>query len=45
MSGLKVTGCCVHVATLIYYLTYGKYADEIKLPGKHLNSIFVNLEE
>ena len=45
MSGLKVAGCCVHVATLIYYLSYGMHVDEIKLPGKHLNSIFVDFGE
>ena len=45
MSGLKTAGCCVHVATLIYYLTYCIHTDFIKLPGKHLNSIFVDLGE
>ena len=45
MSGLKVTRCCVHVATLIYYLTYAMHEDVIKFPAKHLNLLFVDFEE
>ena len=43
MSGLKVVGCCVHVATVICFLSNFKYKS-LKLPGEHLNSIFVNLK-
>jgi hypothetical protein len=44
MSGRKMAGCCVHVAAVIYYLSFAKYAS-IKSPGEHLNSIFVNIGE
>ena len=42
MSGLKVVGCCAHVATLITYLSYSKY-HTIKIPGEFLNSILVDV--
>ena len=47
MSGHQVAGCCVHVATLIFYLSYAKdkiKEDQryIKLPASHLNSTLVN---
>ncbi len=39
-----MAGCCVHVAAVIYYLSFAKYAS-IKSPGEHLNWIFVNIGE
>lgn len=42
MSGRRVVGCCAHVATVIYYLSYAKYRT-VKCPAQHLNSILVNL--
>ena len=42
-SGLKVAGACVHVATLIYYLSNAKYSSYYS-PAEHLNSIFVNID-
>jgi len=41
MSGRKVLGCCVHISTVIYYLSYAKYYP-IKKPGDFLNSVLVN---
>ena len=41
-SGLRVIGCCVHVASVICFLSNFKYKQLIKLPGEHLNSIFIN---
>ena len=35
-------GCCVHVATLIYYLSYAKNREK-RIPGEQLNDIFVNI--
>lgn len=37
-----MAGCCVHVASLIYYLSYAKHIIDFKLPAEHLNSVFVN---
>ena len=37
-------GCCVHVTTLILYLSYSKYS-EINVPGEHLNSIFIDFNK
>jgi hypothetical protein len=42
MSGRKIAGCCVHIACLIYFLSYARY-NTIKPPAEHLNSIFVNM--
>ena len=44
MSGLKIAGCCVHVASVIYLFSIAKYK-EIKLPGEYLNSIFVDMNK
>jgi hypothetical protein len=44
MSGNKQIGCCVHVATLIYYLAIIKYS-QTKLPAEHLNLIFLKTGE
>lgn len=37
MSGRKVAGCCVHVASVIFYLSYSRHYN-LKLPAlnKHL---------
>ena len=45
MSGRKIVGCCVHVATLIYYLSNAKYIQNNKFPGEYLNSVFINMEK
>jgi hypothetical protein len=47
LSGLQVAGCCVHVASVIYYMSYImrnelKSPNFFKSPSKHLNSILVN---
>ena len=44
MSDLKIAGCCVHVATVIYLFSYAKY-NELKYPGEYLNSIFVDMNK
>ena len=44
MSGRKTIGCCVHVATVIYYLSFAKY-HEIKMPAEFLNSVFVDFDK
>jgi hypothetical protein len=41
LSGQKVAGCCVHVATVIYYLSYARNHN-YKIPAEYLNNIFVN---
>lgn len=39
-SGLRTVGSCVHVATVIFYLSYAKYQKELsKCPGFSLNRI------
>jgi hypothetical protein len=47
MSGSQFAGCCVHIATVIYYLSYAKShilkdPKLIKLPASHFNKILVN---
>ncbi|CAF1041333.1 unnamed protein product [Brachionus calyciflorus] len=41
-SGQKI-GCCVHVATLIYYLSYGQ-KNLIESPAKFLQKFFINFK-
>ena len=44
MSGLKVVGCCAHVATLIHYLSKAKYY-AIKYPAAFLDNLLVNIND
>jgi hypothetical protein len=44
LSGQKVAGCCVHVATVIYYLSYARYNTN-KIPAEYLNKIFVDISK
>ena len=42
-----MAGCCVHIATVVFYLSYAQHRiandpRNIKLPAKHLDSIVVN---
>jgi hypothetical protein len=39
-AGMRTVGCCSHIATIIYYLSYGKYLDHIPNPSSRLTSIF-----
>jgi len=43
MTGLKMVGCCVHVATLINYFAKYKYYP-FKLPGKYLDSVLARMD-
>ena len=50
MSGHQYAGCCVHVAAVIYYLSYVKEKIEKeprsqKYPATHLNSIIVKVDK
>ncbi len=50
LSGRQIAGCCVHVASVIYYLSIKKEklkADPnfLKYPAKHLNEIFVDTKK
>lgn len=38
--GLRMVGCCSHIATLIWYFAYGKFLPEIQIPAQHLDSYF-----
>ncbi len=40
-SGARVLGCCVHAATLIYFLSFARY-NTVALIGKHLDSVLVD---
>ncbi len=45
MSGKRTNGCCVHVATVIYYLSNVVHVDQsqLKYPGSYLNKILVDI--
>jgi hypothetical protein len=40
-SGRRIVGCCSHVATVIYYLSWAKY-HTLKFPAEHLNLMFID---
>ena len=41
-SGIRTCGCCSHIASIIYYFSYGKYLDTpIPNPGKTLNNFLI----
>lgn len=39
-NGARTIGCCVHVATVIFYLSYARYQSKIPSPAGFLNKIF-----
>lgn len=40
--GLRTVGCCSHIASVIYYMSYAKYStNPIPNPGKRLNSFLI----
>jgi hypothetical protein len=41
-DGARTVGCCSHIACVIYYLSFGKYKDNLKKPAEFLNAIFPN---
>jgi hypothetical protein len=43
-QGLKQAGCCIHVATFIYYLSYAKFREKTtRLPAEYLNTVLVDM--
>lgn len=38
--GTEQTGCCAHVATVIYYLAHARYKSKIIKPAEILTSMF-----
>ena len=32
-NGKRTMGCCSHITCIIYFLSYGKYQNELKQPG------------
>ncbi len=41
--GKRKVGCCSDIASLIFYLSCGKYEEKLKKPGYSLNSIFLKM--
>ena len=41
--GARTVGCCAHIASLVWYLTFACYEPTIKLPAQSLSSYFVEL--
>lgn len=40
--GLRVVGCCSHIATILWYFGYARYLPEVQLPSPHLTNYFLN---
>ena len=46
MSGLRTCGCCSHVASFIYYLSFARFqSDPLKKPGCSLDIALVSLNK
>ena len=46
LSRARTCGCCSHVASLIYYLSYARYLPEpLKKPGISLDNLLVCLKK
>lgn len=43
-TGNRMAGCCVHVACVIYYLSYAKYT-QLQLPAKNQRLIFIDMDK
>ena len=39
-NGARTIGCCCHVASIMFYLAFGRYQVRQKTPGEYLNGIF-----
>jgi hypothetical protein len=39
-AGMRTVGCCSHVASIVYFLSHGKYLENIPNPGSRFSSIF-----
>ena len=40
-NGARTRGCCSHVATIVYYLSYARWLPEIPRPADFLTDLFV----
>ena len=46
MSGTRTCGCCSHIASFIYYLSYARFLSEpLKKPGDSLNRVLLSLKK
>ena len=42
-NGLRTVGCCAHVATVLWFLGFGRHQSEIPIPAAFLNDVCVEL--
>ena len=40
-NGARTRGCCAHVATIVYYLSYARWLPETPRPADFLTDLFV----
>ena len=38
--GLRIVGCCFHIALVLWYFSYARYLEKNHLPASHLRDIF-----
>jgi hypothetical protein len=38
-NGLRTVGCCAHVATVLWYLGFGRHQSDILIPADFLNNV------
>ena len=42
-NGLRTVGCCAHVATVLWFLGFGRHQSEIPISAAFLNDVCVEL--
>ena len=42
-NGFRTVGCCAHVATVLWFLGFGRHQSEIPIPAAFLNDVCVEL--
>ena len=45
LSGRRRVGCCVHVSTLIYFLSWAKYSRIIRFPAEHIINVLIDFDK
>ena len=43
-NGLRTVGCCANVATVLWFLGFGRHHSEIPIPAAFLNNVCVELD-
>lgn len=42
LAGIRSVGCCVHIMSVIFYFSYGRYLDVLPNPASNLRSVIID---